>query len=105
MEWAVRQKRKWGLLRGYQKERWILAGCTYCRSPLSITRADAFDFLEKIGIQCHRRLVEEKRIKATYPPSLALEQGLETLNMRYLYMDRRISFYHAKTEDHHKSGF
>jgi len=32
----------------------------FCRSPLSITSATAFNFLEKIGIQCHRRLVEEK---------------------------------------------
>jgi len=31
-------------------------------SPLSITSAAAFDFLEKIDIQCHWRLVEEMRI-------------------------------------------
>jgi hypothetical protein len=37
MEWVVRQKRKYGLLRECQKEIWILAGYTHLPSTILIS--------------------------------------------------------------------
>ncbi len=43
--------------------------------PLSITSAAAFNFLEKFGIQCHRRLVEEMRIMDIEAMKLEAEEN------------------------------